>query len=180
VRAAHIFKPDDVSLERVLIIGSPGSGKSHLARRLAAVTGLPAVHLDRHFFSPGWVEPVPEVWQARVADLAGAPRWIMDGNYTNTLSMRLTVADTAIFLDFPVWLCLRRVVLRALRSLGRHRGNDMAPGCRERIDLPFLLYVWRFPRDQRGRVMQALTGFSGRVVVLPDDRAVRDFVGSLG
>jgi adenylate kinase family enzyme len=166
-------------LERVLIIGCPGSGKSVLTRRLAAATGLPAVHLDRYFFDPGWVEPAPEVWRARIAALTAAPRWIMDGNYTNTLAMRLAVADTAIFLDFPMCVCLRRVVGRALRSLGRRRGDDMAPGCRERIDLSFLLYVWRFPRDQRGRVLQALAGFPGRVVVLRDARSVAEFVGTL-
>jgi adenylate kinase family enzyme len=167
-------------LERVLIIGSPGAGKSVLTRRLAAATGLPVVHLDRHFFGPGWIEPAPEIWRARVAELTGAPRWIMDGNYTHTLPMRLALADTAIFLDFPMWLCLWRVVWRALRSFGRHRGDDMAPGCRERIDVQFLLYVWRFPRDQRGRVQQALAGFRGRVVVLRDERGVAEFVGSLG
>ncbi len=167
-------------MERVLIIGSPGSGKSALARRLAAATGLPAVHLDRHFFSAGWIEPTPEAWQARVAELAAAPRWIMDGNYTDTLPVRLAAADTAIYLEFPAWLCLMRVVRRALRWFGRQRGDDMAPGCREHIDWPFLLYVWRFPRDQRDRVLQALEGFSGRVVVLRGNRAVAEFVGSLG
>jgi adenylate kinase family enzyme len=166
-------------LERVLIIGSPGAGKSVLARRLAAATGLPVVHLDRHFFDPGWVEPAPEVWRARVAELTGAARWIMDGNYTSTLSMRLAVADTAIFLDFPMWLCLWRVVLRSLRSFSRHRGDDMAPGCLEHIDVQFLLYVWRFPRDQRDHVQQALASFRGCVVVLRDERGVTDFIGSL-
>jgi adenylate kinase family enzyme len=178
--ACHPINLDDATLERVLIIGSPGSGKSVLARRLAAVTGLPAVHLDRHFWGAGWIEPAPEVWRERVANLTAEPRWIMDGNYTNTLLMRLAAADTAIYLDFPALLCLWRVVFRAFRSFGRHRGDDMAPGCHERIDWPFLVYVWRFPRDQRDRVLQALDGFAGRVVVLRGNRAVAEFVGSLG
>jgi adenylate kinase family enzyme len=166
-------------LERVLIIGCPGSGKSVLTRRLAAATGLPAVHLDRHFWGAGWIEPAPEVWHARVVKLAADPRWIMDGNYTNTLPLRLDAADTAVFLDFPVWLCLQRVLRRALRWIGRRRGDDMAPGCRERIDVAFLLYVWRFPRDQRGRVLQALAGYSGNVFVLRDNRAVVGFLDTL-
>lgn len=61
-------------MRRVAIIGCAGSGKSTLARRLAAKTGLPAVHLDQHYWRPGWVEPPREEWQARAAALAGAER----------------------------------------------------------------------------------------------------------
>jgi adenylate kinase family enzyme len=167
-------------LERVLIIGCPGSGKSVLARRLAAATGLPAVHLDRHFWGQDWTEPPPELWQDRLAALVAAPRWIIDGMYTRTLPLRLDRADTAIFLDFPGWLCLLRVALRAVRWFGRQRGDDMAPGCRERLDMPFLLYVARFSRNNRDRVLQALAGFPGRVLVLRSNREVADFLAGIG
>ena len=50
-------------MERVLILGSPGAGKSTFARRLAERSGLPLIHLDKHFWRPGWVEPAPEEWQ---------------------------------------------------------------------------------------------------------------------
>ncbi len=163
----------------MLIIGCPGSGKSFLARRLAAATGLPAVHLDRHFWDEGWTEPTREAWLARLPSLLAAPSWIMDGNYTDTLALRLAAADTAIFLDFSRTLCVARVVRRALRWFGRNRGDDMAPGCRERIDLAFLLYVWRFSRDQRPRVLAALENFSGRVLVLRGNRDVAAFVSSV-
>ncbi len=163
----------------MLIIGCPGSGKSFLARQLAAATGLPAVHLDRHFWGEGWTEPIPEVWRERLTNLMAAPQWIMDGNYTNTLALRLAAADTAIFLDFSRRLCLARVVWRALWWFGRNRGDDMAPSCRERIDPAFLLYVWRFSRDQRSRVLVALENFSGRVLVLRDNRDVAAFVSSV-
>lgn len=167
-------------MERVLIVGSPGSGKSFLARRLAAATGLPAVHLDRHYWDADWTEPSPEVWRARLTALVDTPCWIIDGNYSATLSLRLARADTAIFLDVPRSVCLARVLRRTLRWLGRERGDDIAPGCPERMDLPFLQYVWRFSRDHRGRVVCALKNFPGRVVVLRSGRDVRAFLGEVG
>jgi len=44
-------------MERVMIIGCAGAGKSTLARKLGAITGLPVIHLDREHWRPGWVEP---------------------------------------------------------------------------------------------------------------------------
>jgi adenylate kinase family enzyme len=165
-----------LSLKRVLIIGSPGAGKSALARRLAEVTSLPAVHLDAHYWGAGWTEPPSDLWRARVSALMAAPNWIIDGNYTGTLSLRLAEADTVIFLDVPRWLCLWRVLRRAVLSLGRHRGEDMAAGCPERIDIPFLLYVWRFQGDHRVRVLAALRDFPGTVLVLRKSRDFADLI----
>ncbi|MBS0559864.1 MAG: adenylate kinase [Proteobacteria bacterium] len=166
-------------MQRVLVLGCPGAGKSVLARRMAAATGLPVVHLDRHYWGEGWTEPAPEAWHARLAGLLEAPRWIMDGNYAGTLPQRLAHADTAVLLEAPRWLCLVRVLRRALASLGRRRGEDMAPGCPERIDWAFITYVWRFPAEQRPRVARALEGFAGRVVTLRGAREMDAFVEGL-
>ena len=173
-------KVNDDSLQRVLIIGCPGSGKSVLARRMAAATGLPVVHLDRHYWGDGWAEPSREEWQERLAALLSEPRWIMDGNYAKTLELRLRHADTVIVLEVSTWLCLARVVRRAVLSFGRRRGEDMAPGCPERFDWPFLAYVWRFERDGRAKITAALQGFPGRVTVLQGKRGVDALLAGIG
>jgi adenylate kinase family enzyme len=111
--------------------------------------------------------------------LVAAPRWIMDGNYAATLAERLARADAAILLDCPRWLCLLRVLRRAVRSLGRTRGEDMAPGCPERIDWPFLLYIWRYGRDHGPRVAQALAAFPGEAVVLRGRRDAARYLDRL-
>jgi adenylate kinase family enzyme len=40
---------------RVIVTGLAGSGKSTFSLALAVKTGLPVIHLDLHFWQPGWV-----------------------------------------------------------------------------------------------------------------------------
>ncbi len=43
-------------MQRVMIVGQPGSGKSALARKLGQRTGFPVIHIDTIHWQPGWVE----------------------------------------------------------------------------------------------------------------------------
>ena len=86
-------------MKRFLIIGPSGSGKSKLAQRVGQITGLPVVHLDRHFWQPGWRPTPPGIWQEKVKQLVDEPAWIMDGNYRPTLHLRLPFSDKIILLD---------------------------------------------------------------------------------
>ncbi|WP_133571667.1 hypothetical protein [Maritalea mobilis] len=92
-------------MQRIAILGCSGSGKSTLARKLGAALDLPVVHMDQHYFSPGWVEPDHDDWRTTVATLCAEDKWVMDGNYSKTHDIRLPRADLIIFLDFPTWLC---------------------------------------------------------------------------
>jgi adenylate kinase family enzyme len=152
-------------MERVLVIGSPGAGKSTLATEIARRTGLPLIHLDRLHWRAGWVEPDKAEWERQVRALIAGDRWVIDGNYGGTLGPRLARADTAIWLDFPVWLCLWRVVRRALQYRGKNR-PDMAEGCPERLNWEFLVYTARFPWSGRKRIVAKLPAFTGRLIHL--------------
>jgi hypothetical protein len=79
--------------QRVLIDGMTGSGKSTFALALAARTGLPVIHLDVHYWKPGWVRPTDEEWRERQRALVAGTAWIIDGNYNETLPLRLERAE---------------------------------------------------------------------------------------
>jgi adenylate kinase family enzyme len=164
-------------MERVLVLGSGGAGKSTFAAQLGRHLQLPVVHLDREFWLPGWVKPEAEAWERRVQELCQRPYWVMDGDYRRTLEPRLAACDTIIFLDLPARLCLRRVLWRSLRDFGRTR-FDMSDGCRERLPRPyFLRSIVGYPQQRRPLLMETLGAVGGRtVIVLRSPADVRAFL----
>ena len=167
-------------MQRVLLIGSGGAGKSTLAARLAERTGLPLIHLDAHFWKPGWVESPRDEWAETVRRLTAGERWIMDGNYGGTMDQRLAACDTAIFLDLPRIVCATRVVRRWLRYRGRSR-PDMPAGCDERASLAFLRWIWSYPATRRPAVLERLAALrpDQRVVILRSRAEVERFLASV-
>jgi adenylate kinase family enzyme len=169
-------------MRKLLLIGPGGSGKSTLAKQLGERLGLPVIHLDTLYWRPGWIETPREEWRAALATLLAQDAWIMDGNFGGTLDMRLAAADTVILFDFPPLLCLRRVIRRRFRYHGRHR-PDMAPGCNERIDVGFIMWIVNYRRRQRRALLPKLrtwTEMPGRrLVILSSPLAVRTFTESL-
>ena len=165
-------------MQRILVIGSPGAGKSTLAAAMARRTGLPLIHLDQHAWLPGWKEMERGQWQARVGELIAGDHWIIDGNYTGSLARRLERADTVIMLDYPAWLCLGRVLRRVLTTRGRVRA-DMAEGCPEPFDAGFLLYIALFRRRQRRRNERMLERFGGKLIRLRNQHDADRFLADL-
>jgi len=165
-------------MERVLVIGSPGAGKSRLATELARRTGLPLIHLDQLAWLPGWVELGEVDFRSRVAAAIAESRWVIDGNYGSTLPQRLARADTVIDLDLPAWRCLGRVLRRVVQSHGKVRA-DMAPGCPEQFDFPFLVYIVRFAGKGRRHVEACLDRYSGRRITLRSPADIRRFLDTV-
>lgn len=152
-------------MKKVAVIGCCGSGKSTLAFKLGALLGIPVIHLDAFHWQPGWVE-TPEIeWRETVQTLVRGNTWIIDGNYGRTLDIRLRVADTIIFLDFPRNLCLWRVFKRWLQYRGQSR-PDMADGCLERLTWNLIQWVWQF-HQRRPQILQQLNQYAaGRQIFI--------------
>lgn len=136
-------------MRRILVIGSPGAGKSVLARRLAGRLDLPLIHLDREYFGPGWAMPPNAEWREKVARLAAQPEWVMDGNYASTFDIRIPRADAIVWLAVPRWQCALGVLWRVVRNYGRVR-PDLGPDCPERFDWSFMRWIWSYP-ERMGR-----------------------------
>ncbi|MGB3801933.1 MAG: hypothetical protein WA952_19090 [Lewinella sp.] len=167
-------------MKRIMIIGCGGAGKSTLAQQLHAITGIPLIHLDRHYYQPDWAAPKMKEWEATVATLAARDKWIMDGNYGGTMDLRFERADTIIFLDRSRWRCLYRVIKRLVASYGRTR-PDMGAGCRERFNWGFIVYVFRYNSTRRPALLNRLADLADykEVYRLRNDKGVNAFLRGL-
>ena len=165
-------------MKRVAIVGSGGAGKSTLAAELGRRTGLPVVHLDHHFWHPGWVETPLDEWRLAQRRLFAAEEWIADGNYSATLDERLPRADTVVFVDFPTWRTFPRVLRRTFGNWGR---AVQADGCPEHLDRTFLLWVLRYRRRSRPQLLRNIAELApgAQVHILTNPKAVREFLASV-
>jgi adenylate kinase family enzyme len=141
-------------MQRVMIIGQPGSGKSTFARRLGALTGLPVVHIDKIHWQPGWVERSRTEKDRLTREVHAREQWIFEGGHSRTWPDRLARADTLIWLDVPLPRRVWRVLRRTVTGLGRTR-PDLPDDCPERLDrgfLEFLGYIWRTRASARAKI----------------------------
>lgn len=166
-------------MERVLILGCGGAGKSTLARQLGARTGLPVVHLDQGWWLPGWENPTEEAFDGWLEEVLAGERWIIDGNYKRTLEARLCQADTVLFLDYSTWTCMWGMVKRVLRYLGRTR-PDMTEGCPERFDSEFIRWIRDDRRTVRLWMLERLGKWDGEVIVFRNRRACSAWLKQIG
>ena len=103
-------------MDKVIVIGCAGAGKSTFARKLRDLTGLPLYYLDMLWHRPDRTTITREEFDAGLRKIIGTEKWIMDGNYGRTLEMRLKACDTVFLMDFPVEVCLEGVQSRIGRK----------------------------------------------------------------
>ncbi len=164
--------------------GLAGAGKSTFSRAMAERTGLPLILLDLQYWRPGWQQPSDDEWIAQQRDLTAKDQWILDGNYRETLELRLERADTAIYLHTPWWLCSWRAFRRGLR---RPVGTKMPDGCedstwrRVRDEWWLVFRIWRVRRSEPAHELDVLHRHADRVAVhvLRSKREVRQFLQGL-
>jgi adenylate kinase family enzyme len=140
-------------MNRVIVIGTTGSGKTTVARTIAQRLDLPHIELDALNWGPDWAEVPPEVFRARVAEAVAAARWVVDGNYSKARDLVWPRADTVVWLDFALPVILWRLLRRTVTRVASH--EELWSGNRERLRTAFLsrdsLFVWALQTYRRRR-----------------------------
>lgn len=160
-------------MNRILIIGCPGSGKSTFARKLAAKTGLRLIYLDMMWHRSDRTTVSPEEFDGQLESVLNGERWIIDGNYIRTLPRRLSKCDTVFYFDLPVETCLAG----AMERLGKPR-VDM-PWSDDVMDDEFRQWILNFNRDQAPLIEIMLTNYKRTTVVFKSRDEADRYIASL-
>ena len=159
-------------LERAIVIGCPGAGKSTFARALRDRTGVPLFYLDRLFHRPDRTTAPREEFDRALGEILVRDRWIIDGNYMRTLPLRLRSCRKVFFFDLPVEDCLAGAAAR----IGKAR-EDM-PWVETEFDPDFRQYILDFPKDQLPEIRRLLAacGPGGKVTVFRSRREADEWL----
>jgi adenylate kinase family enzyme len=142
-------------MQRILVTGNAGSGKTTLSLCLASKLGLSVIHMDKIVWGTKWGRISKAEISQKTGALISAPKWIVDG----VSSQVCHSADTIVFLDFPILTCLRRALLRTLRHLFSPR-PEVPAGCSEsRIVWEMTKIIFQFNSKSRPRILELLKQF---------------------
>jgi adenylate kinase family enzyme len=157
-----------MKMKKILIIGCPGGGKSSFARELHKRTSLPLCHLDMLFWNADKTTVTREILCERVREVLRGDEWIIDGNYSATLPMRLEACDTVFFLDMPTELCLRGVEKR------RGQVRPDMPWIETEEDDEFMEYIKSFNGKSRPDIIKLLNKFADKNIIVFTSREQTD------
>ena len=156
-------------MEKVIIIGCPGSGKSTFGRKLKHITGLPLYHLDMMFWNEDKTTVSKEIFIERLHEVMSNPKWIIDGNYGSSMEMRIKECDTVFFLDYPTEICIDGIKERS----GKPR-SDMPWIENDNTDEEFISFIKNYNTESRPKVVRLLEKYSSKNIVVFRSRVESD------
>ena len=154
-------------MKRIMVIGCPGSGKSTFARALHQKTGVPLYLLDMLYWNADKTTVEKSIFLERLAAVLKKDEWIIDGNFSSTMELRLALCDTVVFLDFPMEVCLDGVRER------RGKPRSDIPWVETEEDAEFIAFIKSFNEQRRPQVMALLQRYSDKNVLKPRRRRRR-------
>lgn len=177
---AMVGKSSGRGVQRILLIGMSGAGKSTAARVLGEKTGFPVFHLDNDYHAPGWVPRPREVVQQEFETMAARECWIADGNYFRLTEKLRQRADVILLFQFGRVYCMAQVMKRFfLHKTGLERRRDIAEGFDEKVSFALLKWIWDYPNENLPKWRTEMEKFPEKVIIFRNRKEVKAWLASL-
>ncbi len=147
-------------MNKIIVIGCPGAGKSTFSRKLRDKLSLPLHYLDMLWHKPDKTNYTREEFDEKLSSILKTDKWIIDGNYNRTLEMRLSACDTVFLLDFPTEVCLQGVESR----IGIKR--EEMPWVEEEFDSEFKEWIINFANDKLPYIYELLEKYNDKNIII--------------
>lgn len=155
--------------QRISVIGPGGAGKSTLSRQLRDILNLPLYPLDNIFWKEDKTHISREEFDIKLLEILKQDCWIIDGDYSHTIKIRLDYSDTIIFLDYPLSVCLEGVASR----VGKVRED--IPWVEEEFNPEFKEWIINWFKDKRPMEIELLESYKDKKnVIILKSRAEAD------
>ncbi len=157
-------------MDKIMVIGCPGSGKSTFSRALHKITGIPLFHLDMMNWNSDRTTVDKSVFRERLLNTIQKSEWIIDGNYGSTIELRIQACDTVIFLDYPLDICLNGIMKRR----GKVRSDMPWVETEKEEDAEFIEFIKNYNSQSRPKVMELLEKYSYKDIYIFKNRNEAD------
>ena len=148
------------SMQRIMIVGCPGSGKSTFARALRDAMDLPLYYLDMLYWNADRTTVSKDVFRERLEAVLAQEQWIIDGNYGSTMERRMQACDTVFFLDYDTEICLEGIRTR------RGKPREDMPWIETDEDAEFVQFVRDYQEVSRPKVLALLEKYSDKQTII--------------
>ena len=147
-------------MSRIIVIGSPGAGKSVFSQKLRNITNLPLYHLDMLYHKIDGTHISKEEFEEKLKEILKKDKWIIDGNYQRTLELRFKECDTVFLLDFPTEVCIKGAETR----VGKKR-KDM-PWIEEKLEEKFKQTIIDFGNQKLPQIYELLNKYKNNLNII--------------
>lgn len=162
-------------MQKIIVIGCPGAGKSVFAKKLSNIVKLPLYHLDMLYHNADGTHISKEELDHKLKEIFKENSWIMDGNYQRTLEMRLIECDTVFLLDFPTDICIAGAESR----IGKKRAD--LPWIENKLDEDFKQAIINFSTEKLPEIYKLLEKYQNNknIIIFKSRADADDYLSNL-